>query len=149
FSRGLIGHYFSGKDELLLESVQSVAARLGSAIREGDRQAGPDPQKRLHALVDASFAAPGFTSEHVAVWASLVGVARWSPQLAAVYQKIWREYREGVARLFAAAARAQGRVINARLVALSFSQLVEGLWVGWNADPHSVSPDAAAACCHA
>lgn len=42
FSRGLIGHYFSGKDELLLESVRTVAYRLGSAIRESSQKAGRD-----------------------------------------------------------------------------------------------------------
>jgi AcrR family transcriptional regulator len=32
-SRGLIGHYFAGKDDLLLEAVKTVAAELGAAIR--------------------------------------------------------------------------------------------------------------------
>jgi hypothetical protein len=27
--------------------------------------------------------------------------------------------------------------------------LVEGLWVGWAADPRAIAPEKAAACCHA
>src|SRR5437868_5608929 len=66
FSRGLIGHYFSGKDELLLEAVKEVADRLGQAIRSKVQAAGNDPVDRLHALIDASFSSPGQTKENVA-----------------------------------------------------------------------------------
>src|SRR5579884_1598608 len=53
FSRGLIGHYFRGKDELLLAAVKTVADELGAAIREATRAAAPDPVDRLHALIRA------------------------------------------------------------------------------------------------
>src|SRR5580698_5348596 len=51
FSRGLIGHYFSGKDDLLHEAVKTVATELGVAIRSAADTAGPDPVARLHALI--------------------------------------------------------------------------------------------------
>jgi AcrR family transcriptional regulator len=38
FSRGLIGHYFAGKDDLLLEAVMRVAADLGIVL-DPDRTA--------------------------------------------------------------------------------------------------------------
>lgn len=84
FSRGLIGHYFSGKDDLLHEAVKTVATELGAAIRSAADAAGPDPAARLHALISASFTPPGFTPEKVAVWVSLTGAARWSAPLATV-----------------------------------------------------------------
>jgi TetR/AcrR family transcriptional repressor of bet genes len=149
FSRGLIGHYFAGKDDLLLEAVKSVAADLGAAIRAAARSAGDDPAARLHALITASFTPPGFAPEHVAVWVALVGNARWSSGLAELYRSIWRDYRTGVGRLFSRAAQDRGIVLDADRTALTFSQLVEGLWVGWAADPHAIAPEKAAACCHA
>jgi TetR/AcrR family transcriptional repressor of bet genes len=42
FSRGLIGHYFDGKDGLLLEAVRSVASDLGDAINQVANSAGRD-----------------------------------------------------------------------------------------------------------
>src|ERR1700722_6351902 len=72
FSRGLIGHYFAGKDDLLLEAVKTVASDLGAAIRSAARAAGDDSAARLHALITASFTPPGFAPEHVAVWVALV-----------------------------------------------------------------------------
>jgi AcrR family transcriptional regulator len=149
FSRGLIGHYFAGKDELLLAAVRTVAAELGAAIRSGVEAAGTDPAARLHGLIDASFTTPGFTPEKVAVWVALTGTARWSRPLATIYRVIWRDYRRGVGRLFERAARLRGIKLDAELTALSFSHLVQGLWIGWAADESSVSPKRAAACCHA
>lgn len=148
FSRGLIGHYFSGKDELLLESVKQVADRLGQAIRDAVKKAGVSPVDRLHALIEASFSSPGKTPENVAVWTALTGAARLSPSLGAIYRDIWRAYRAEVGELFRRAAREKGIKIDVVGTALTFSQLVEGLWIGGAADPESVSPKSAAACCH-
>jgi TetR/AcrR family transcriptional repressor of bet genes len=149
FSRGLIGHYFAGKDDLLLEAVKSVAAELGAAIRSAAHAAGNDPAARLHALIAASFTPPGFTPDKVAVWVALTGAARWSPALADLYRTIWRDYRAGVGRLFSRAANNSGIDLDPDRTALTFSQLVEGLWVGWAADPAAIAPDKAEACCHA
>jgi len=149
FSRGLIGHYFAGKDELLLAAVRAVAEELGAAIRSGVEAAGTEPEARLHGLIDASFTPPGFTPEKVAVWVALTGAARWSQPLATIYHDIWRDYRRGVGRLFERAAKLRGIRLDAELTALSFSHLVQGLWIGWAADETSVSPKRAAACCHA
>lgn len=149
FSRGLIGHYFSSKDVLLLEAVQSVADQLGNAIREAVNSAGTDTTDRIHALIQASFTPPGYSQENIAVWASLAGAARWSPPLAELYKEIWREYRASVSRLFARAAQLHDKDIDVAQVSLTFSQLVEGLWIGCNADPEVLSAGHAEACCHA
>jgi TetR/AcrR family transcriptional regulator, transcriptional repressor of bet genes len=130
FSRGLIGHYFSGKDDLLHEAVKTVATELGAAIRSAADAAGPDPAARLHALIAASFTPPGFTPE------------------ATLYRDIWRDYRAGVGRLFARAAKDRRIKLDPDRTALTFSQLVEGLWVGWAADPEAITQQTAEDCCH-
>src|SRR3954468_1877231 len=63
FSRGLIGHYFSGKDELLLEAIQRFSTQLAEANHDAAEAAGSDPVNRLHAIVRSSFSPPGFTRE--------------------------------------------------------------------------------------
>lgn len=148
FSRGLIGHYFRGKDELLLEAVREVASRLGQAISSAVQGAGSDPVDRLHALINASFSPPGQTKENVAVWVALTSAARLSPILGEIYRDIWRAYRSEVGELFRRAAKAKDIKIDTARTALTFSQLVEGLWIGGAADPESISPKNAAACCH-
>ena len=147
-SRGLIGHYFSGKDELLLEAVRQVAAELGNTTREAAQNAGLDPVAKLHAVVAASFSLPVFSVEKVAVWTALASNARLTPELAKVYRDLWRDYRSRLIRLIEREAVTSGRTLNAPGIALTFTQLMEGLWVGWLADPGAVTRDAAEAACH-
>lgn len=149
FSRGLIGHYFSGKDELLLEAVRKVADELGAATRATVRVAGTDPIDRLHAIVVASFRPPGFSAEKAAVWAALAGTARWSPSLAEIYRNLWSGYRKAIARLLVRAAEQRGLSLDPDRSALLFSQMIEGFWIGLTADPLAIKPDAAEAACHA
>ena len=131
-----------------IHAVRSVASELGDAIRDATESAGPEPAARLHALIHASFTPPGFTPDKVAVWVSLAGTARWSPGLGEIYRAIWRDYRAGVGRLLARAAKVAGVALDTERTALTFSQLVEGLWIGWAADPEAVTQEAAEACFH-
>jgi TetR/AcrR family transcriptional regulator, transcriptional repressor of bet genes len=148
FSRGLIGHYFKGKDDLLLEAIQGVSSELADANRRAAKAAGKDPIERLHAVVKSSFSPPGFTREKVLVWVALAGNAPWSPQLATIYRDLWRDYRSGIAGLMKRAAQARGVAIDADLAALTFSQVIEGFWIGWAADPVAVDKARAEKACH-
>ena len=42
-SRGLIGHYFKGKDELLLEAFRSLVSEADEDTRRAIREVGDDP----------------------------------------------------------------------------------------------------------
>jgi TetR/AcrR family transcriptional repressor of bet genes len=148
FSRGLIGHYFKGKDDLLLEAIQGMSSELAEANKKAVIAAGNDPLDRLHAIVKSSFTPPGFTREKVMVWVALVGSAPWSPQLASIYRDLWRTYRAGIAKLMRRAAQEHGVEIDAELAALTFSQLIEGFWSGWAADPVAVDAAQAERACH-
>jgi TetR/AcrR family transcriptional repressor of bet genes len=148
FSRGLIAHYFPGKDALLLRAVQELAKEFERASRAAVAAAGPNPFDRLHAVVDASFKPPIFTAEKVLVWVALASTSRWSPSRAGVYRNLYRPYRRSLSRLIRRAATECRVEINADRVALTLTQLVEGLWSGWAADPDSFSVCEAAAACH-
>ena len=149
FSRGLIGHYFKGKEDLLVEAIAGVASELGDSMRRAVEAAGSDPLDRLHAVIRASFTPPGFTKDKVAVWVALVGNAKWSPPLAKIYQDLWRDYRRGIAGLMRRAADNRGQNFDFERAALTFSQLIEGFWVGWGVDPKAVNRREAQAACHA
>jgi AcrR family transcriptional regulator len=148
FSRGLIGHYFKGKDDLLLEAINGFTAELSEATRRAVEAAGSDPYDRLHAVVKSSFSPPGFTPEKAAVWSALAGSARWSPALASLYQELWKDYRAGIAGLMKRAAAERKLQIDVNLAALLFSQMIEGFWIGWVADPVSVKRADAEKACH-
>ncbi|MCS3448572.1 MULTISPECIES: TetR family transcriptional regulator C-terminal domain-containing protein [Bradyrhizobium] len=148
FSRGLIGHYFPGKDALLLHAVGEVAKDFELATRAAAEAAGQDPLDRLHAIVNASFRAPVFTPERVLVWVALASTSRWSPDLAEIYHKLNRPYRRGLANLMQRAANARGAKVNPDRLAITLTQLTEGLWSGWAADPRTISAAEGEAACH-
>jgi AcrR family transcriptional regulator len=148
FSRGLIGHYFSGKDALLLHAVSELAKDFESATRAAAAGAGEDPFDRLHAVVAASFREPIFTEEKVLVWVALASTSHWSRELADVYRKLYRPYHRGLARLIKKAADKRGVKVNSERLAITLTQLVEGLWSGWAADPKTVSIREAETACH-
>lgn len=148
FSRGLIGHYFSGKDALLLHAVGEVAKDFERATRAAVASAGQDPLDRLHAIVTASFRPPVFTPERVLVWVALVSMSRWSPELADIYRKLNRPYRRSLAHLLQRAADQRRVKIDADRLAITLTQLTEGLWSGWAADPKTVSASEGEAACH-
>jgi AcrR family transcriptional regulator len=149
FSRGLIAHYFPSKNALLLHAVEQVAKDFEEATRGAVAAAGPEAIDRLHAVVVASFRPPVFTPERVLVWVALASTSRWSPELAGVYRKLYRPYRRGLARLIRKAAEARGAKLDAERLAMTLTQLVEGWWSGWAADPENVSPEKGEAACHA
>ena len=148
FSRGLIGHYFPGKDALLLRAAREVAKDFERATRMAAAEAGLDPLDRLHAVVAATFRKPVFTPERVLVWVALVSTSHWSPELAEIYQQLYRPYRRGSSRLIKRAAGARGAKVNPERLAITLTQLVEGLGSGWAADPKTVSAREAEAACH-
>ena len=98
FSRGLIAHYFPGKDALLLHAVRQVASDFEAATRAAAAAAGRNPVDRLHAIVAATFREPIFSPERVLVWVALASTSHWSPDLAEIYQNLQRPYRKGLAQ---------------------------------------------------
>jgi TetR/AcrR family transcriptional repressor of bet genes len=149
FSRGLIGHYFKGKDELVLEAISRSTTELGEATRRVVEAAGTDPTDRLHAVVTSSFSSPGFTLNQAAVWTTLASNAKWSPRLGEMYRQLWRDYRVGIAGLFERAAAQRNRAVDARAASLLFCRMIEGFWIGCVADPNMMSAAEAKSACHA
>jgi TetR/AcrR family transcriptional regulator, transcriptional repressor of bet genes len=148
FSRGLIGHYFKGKDELVLEAISRSTTQLAEATRRLVGDAGSDPVDRLHAIVHSSFSAPGFTAKQAAVWTALAGNAKWSPPLGDMYRQLWRDLRAGITALFERAAAQRNRALNADAASLMFCRMIEGFWVGWAADPSMMTVAESESACH-
>lgn len=147
-SRGLIGHYFKGKDDLLLEAFRHLVSDAEENTRQAIRAVGTDPLQRLLAASSAAFSraqAEGdkeFNSS--LVWLACWGVSPWVPEMKALQSKLWRRYRHWVERMFAQAAEERGLKIDARRAAIMYSELINGLWIGWLLDNEAYSPETAA-----
>lgn len=139
-SRGLIGHYFKGKEDLLMEAFRYLTEQLGEETRKAIRAVGPDPYQRLLAVASVTFREPTLSPGQAPVWLAFWGVARWNPEMLALHRQLWRSYRAWIERLMAAAAADRGLEIDAKRAALTFTQMIDGFWFGWIMDDEAYSP---------
>lgn len=146
-SRGLISHYFAGKEALLLEAYrglsQELAAETAKAMGDGDG----DPMSALRALVEVSFRPPVFEADKIAAWLAFWSAARGSAALNALNRKLYRGYRASVTRLMAEAARSRGLGLDAHRAATALTALIDGLWLEHALDPEAFGADQAEAVC--
>jgi AcrR family transcriptional regulator len=151
-SRGLISHYFAGKDALLLESYRRLSEELASETAKAmggqakDTKNG-DPVGRLYALVEVSFRPPVFDLQKMSAWLAFWSAARGSPTLNALNRELYRAYRASVTRLMAEAARARGTPLDAHRAATALTALIDGLWLEFALDPEAFGSDQAEAAC--
>jgi TetR/AcrR family transcriptional regulator, transcriptional repressor of bet genes len=134
FSRGLIGHYFDGKDDLLLEAFRHLVAQADEHAREAVRLAGDDPLDRLLAATTVTFTRAAASREESMVWVACWGVAPWNPRMLELHHAIWRRYRAWIERMMQQAAAARGVSIDSRKAALAYAQMIDGFWLGWLMD---------------
>ncbi|WP_342640589.1 TetR family transcriptional regulator C-terminal domain-containing protein [Rhodoligotrophos ferricapiens] len=130
-SRGLIGHYFNGKEDLLLQAFRYLTERLDDHVRRALRQVGDDPFRRLLAVAIVTFSEPQIRRDTAPVWLAFWGVARWNPEMLAVHRELYARYRRWIERMIKAAAANRQLELDSRRAALTFTQLVDGLWFGW------------------
>ena len=142
-SRGLVGHYFASKDDLLVEAFRFLTEQLGEETRRVVRAVGDDPLQRLLAVVSVTFREPMADKEKAPVWLAFWGIARWRPELLNIHRELWRSYRRWIQHLIHSAARERGLKIDARRAAITFSQLIDGLWIGWIMDDEIYGPQEA------
>ncbi|MDH3668921.1 MAG: TetR family transcriptional regulator C-terminal domain-containing protein [Paracoccaceae bacterium] len=139
-SRGLIGHYFGGKDGLLAEvyrgSLYGGVAQRGA----GAGQEAEAPEVALMAIVDATFAPDFFDRKMVRVWLALWDEIAGNPALREVHRELYGGYRGRVAEAIAGVAVMRGREVDTAALAQSFVALADGLWLEWSLDETAVDP---------
>ena len=146
-SRGLISHYFAGKDALLLESYRRLADELETETAKAMQRRGGDPVSRLRALVEVSFRPPVFEFDKMSAWLAFWSAARSAPAMNALNRELYRGYRASVTRLMAEAARARGGALDAHRAATALTALIDGLWLELALDPEAFATDQAEAVC--
>jgi TetR/AcrR family transcriptional repressor of bet genes len=144
-SRGLIGYYFKGKDELLLEAYRYLAEQESEEGRQAAEAAGADALLQLLKTIEFFFQRIRRGSEESLVMLACRGVAPWNTDMREVTRSFWRQYRIWVETTMSRAAAERNRSIDAKGAAITFAQLCDGLWMGWIQDPEAYSLDEAEA----
>lgn len=147
-SHGLLGHYFTSKDDLLL--VVCERAFEGDLARKAEIAADTSISAvaRLHELAVSTFDPPVYGTERVAVWQAFLNACR---STALFREAIWRGaagYRSIFEEGFARAAEELGITIDAPRAALGLIALIDGFWTGLSTGKDNATDKDAIALCH-
>ncbi|MGF7159789.1 TetR/AcrR family transcriptional repressor of bet genes [Rhodoligotrophos appendicifer] len=130
-SRGLIGHYFNGKDDLFLHAFRHITKRLDEQVRDALLKVGKDPFRRLLTVATITFSDEAAKRQNAPVWLAFWGVARWNADMIEVHRTLYGRYRRWIEKMMVAAAAERGLELDPRHAAIAFTQLADGLWFGW------------------
>jgi AcrR family transcriptional regulator len=143
-SAGLLTHYFSGIDELIVATYREVGARVSQTLDAAAEAAGSDPRARLIAYVVASFRPPLLDPDLLATWLAFWSLVKTDPAVAQVHGEIYAGYRRGIETLIGECLGESAISDDIRLAAVAITALVDGLWLELCLDARSFTPDEAA-----
>lgn len=138
YSRGLAGHYFRSKDELLAAMAEAIHDEFSQQRRE--RLRGTSGLARLMATLDASFERPAVGMVKMRAYIAVLMGAAHKPALAEAVATFNRESATEFGRLIGSAMEA-GEIrpdIDARTQALILSAALRGIMAQWVLDPEGV-----------
>lgn len=142
-SAGLIRHHFGGMDRLIAETYRAIGLRVMAEILRRQDAAGPAPEDRLRAMIEANFGPPILDPDLMATWLSLWALVRQEPLIRAVHAEVYADYRARLEALLAAAAARRGAAVDPRLAALGLSAMLDGLWLELCLDPTAFTAEEA------
>jgi AcrR family transcriptional regulator len=138
-SAGLLAHYFSGIDALILATYHETARRVAEAAEVAAAAAGPDPRARLDAYVLATFRPPVLDPELLATWVAFWGMKKSNPAMVAAHAETYADYRQSMEALVAPCAP-HLTATELRMAAIGITALLDGLWLELCLDPRTFSP---------
>lgn len=143
-SRGLIAHHFGSKDALLAAVYATMYDRLIAVMAPVDASA-----PSVVALIEANLAPEIFNPDSLKIWLALWGEIANNAELRAVHRQRYVEFRDTVAKVIAAEAKARGRQVDAEAIAVAFIALSDGLWLEQGIDATMLSREVARTSCYA
>lgn len=141
-TQGLITHHFGEINELVAYAFDIMSAGLLQQILKAVEGAEPTPQARLDAFIEASFSPILFDRDVLGVWVVFWGLILHSPRMSASQQQEYSDYVVTVEELISSLAAAEGfSVGDIRLTAVTFTALMDGLWLAWCLNPSAFRPE--------
>jgi AcrR family transcriptional regulator len=147
-SIGLINHHFPSKSGLVAETYETLALALQDSLRRQADDRGAAPRDRLSGFFRASFAPDILDPELFNVWLVFWSMVAHSPEIRAVHDRTYGEYRSLLETLLRQLARTGAAPeFKLRPAAIALSALLDGLWLELSLNPATFRPRQAIALC--
>jgi TetR/AcrR family transcriptional regulator, transcriptional repressor of bet genes len=148
-TQGLITHHFGEINELVAYAFDIMSEGILQSIVKAVEEAEPTPKARLDAFIAASFSPIMMDRDVLGVWVVFWSLILHSPRMSASQQQEYGDYVRTVEGLIGDLAREEGfAVADLRLTAISFTALMDGLWLAWCLNPDAFRPDEGVRLCN-
>jgi AcrR family transcriptional regulator len=149
-SVGLINHHYSSKEALIAAAYRRAADDLLAGLAAAVEKAPGDPRKRLAAFFRDSFSPRVLDPRLLKMWTAFWTMADRSPEVQAVHEATYADYRALLERLLAdLAGDSAARGFDVRLAAIGLTALLDGLWLELCLNPRTFSPEEGVRLCEA
>lgn len=137
---GLIRHYFHSKEELVRMAYLSLMQGMTASSAEALDAVGAGPEERLAAFVATSLRPPVMEAGAVGLWAGYIHRVQSDPDLLAVHEKGYLDYRNVLQSLIADLPR-KATPAQLRAEAIACNAVIDGLWLEGSILPHTFAPN--------
>ena len=135
-TQGLIRHYFSTKEELVLAAyTRHMGAMTDQAFASA---VGATAKERLAALLVASVTQPVVDVAAVGLWAGFLNHVRQDARMQEVHARTYHDFRDRLETLISEVLAQDGRAADpgeCRRLAIACNAVIDGLWLEGGALP--------------
>lgn len=128
-SRGLIGHYYESKEELLAVAFRYLFEKISSHVRNTQASMGESALARLRATPAAVFSPRVCSELHRNAFLAFWHEIRFNEAVRSANRELYRDYARHMTSLFAEAAAECGATIDHGSAAVGLIGLIDGLWL--------------------
>ena len=136
-SQGMIRHYFSTKEELIVAAYEHHMQAMTEATAAQGSQTGAAAD-RLENFVIASLTPPVVDPSAMALWAGFIHMIRRDPAMRDTHKRTYYNFRDRLEALIGAALREAGQIAppaKVRRHAIACNAVIDGLWLEGGALP--------------
>lgn len=141
-TQGLIRHYFSSREELILAAYEYHMDNLTDLTFALGKDE-PSARVRLRAFVDGSLTPPVVDPRSLALWASFLNKVQNDPQMKQTHARTYGKFRDKLQALIAEALEEAGSPVplaRQRQLAIACNAVIDGLWLEGGALPDAFEP---------
>ncbi|MEM7226422.1 MAG: TetR family transcriptional regulator C-terminal domain-containing protein [Pseudomonadota bacterium] len=146
-SRGLISHYFSSKEELLVAALRGLFDEAQALKEEVAANDGLSAIERIQRIAHSSFEAPIYSWEMAAAWQAFTNASRHNPAFRSAIQESTQQAVATVLPLFEQLAATKALRGNPKESAMGLFILIDGLWNSLATGKDELRPEQAVTLC--
>ncbi|WP_022951222.1 TetR/AcrR family transcriptional regulator [Leucothrix mucor] len=131
-TQGLIRHYFSSKDELIIAAYEYHMQRMTELSAKSAEADSTSALERLASMVVTSLSPPVVDPQGISLWAGFFQFVQQHPQMRATHERTYLQYRDRMQALIADALSELGRPVDdaqLRQYAIACNAVIDGLWL--------------------